>query len=168
MDARPEFQFAITRVFDAPRELVWKAWTDADDLLQWWSPKGFKTLSTKVDLTPGGIYHYGLEAPDGHKFWGRFVYREIVAPEKLVFVLSFSDENAGIGRHFLNPKWPAEILTTVTLADKGGKTELSLRSHPINATAEELKIFEDGAPSMQAGFGGTFDQLADFLAKSQT
>ncbi len=167
MEPETQFQFAITRVFDAPRDLVWRVWTDEIHLLEWWSPKGFKTLSTKVDLRPGGMFHYGLEAPDGHKFFGRFIYREIVPQERLVYVLSFSDAEGGIGRHFLNPKWPAELLTTVTFADKGGKTEISLRSHPINATAEEIRIFEEGAPSMQAGFSGTFDQLDDYLAKSK-
>jgi uncharacterized protein YndB with AHSA1/START domain len=167
MNLQARFQFSIDRVFDAPRDLVWKAWTDEVHLLEWWSPKGFKTLSTKVDLKPGGMFHYGLEAPDGHKFWGRFIYREIVAPERLVFVLSFADEKGEIARHFLNPKWPAEILNTVTFTDKGAKTGVALRSYPINATAEEIAIFETGAPSMQQGFGGTFDQLADYLAASK-
>jgi uncharacterized protein YndB with AHSA1/START domain len=167
MNAETQFQFAIKRVFDAPRQLVWRAWTDEAHLLEWWSPKGFKTLSAKVDLKPGGMFHYGLEAPNGHKFFGRFIYREITPHERLIYVLSFSDEQGGIGRHFLNAKWPAEILTTVTFTEKDGKTEVSLTSHPINATAEEVKIFEDGAPSMQAGFGGTFDQLVAYLAKQQ-
>jgi uncharacterized protein YndB with AHSA1/START domain len=167
MDTQTQFQFAITRVFDAPRDLVWKAWTNADDLAQWWSPKGFKRLGTKVDLKPGGLFHYGLESPDGKKFWGRFIYREITPKDRLVYVLSFADEQGGIARHFLNPKWPAELLTTVTFADRDGKTEVSLKTHPINATAEEIRIFEEGAPSMQAGFGGTFDLLEEFLAKSK-
>jgi uncharacterized protein YndB with AHSA1/START domain len=113
------------------------------------------------------MFHYGLESPNGQRFWGRFIYREIVAPERLVYVLSFSDENGGIGRHFLNPKWPAELLTHVDFIDRDGKTEVSLRSYPINATTEEIKIFEEGAPSMQAGFSGTFDQLVEHLAKTQ-
>ena len=168
MNAETQFRFAIKRVFDAPRKLVWRAWTDEVDLLEWWSPKGFKTLSAKVDLKPGGMFHYGLEAPNGHTFFGRFIYREIVPQERLVYVLSFSDENGGIGRHFLNPKWPAELLTTVTFAEQGERTEVSLKTHPINATPEEVQIFEDGAPSMQAGFSGTFDQLDEYLAKSQS
>jgi uncharacterized protein YndB with AHSA1/START domain len=168
MNVQPQFRFAIDRVFDAPRDLVWKAWTDEVQLLEWWRPKGFKTLSTSVDLKPGGMFHYGLEAPDGHKFWGRFVYREITAPERLVFVLSFADENGGMARHFMNPKWPAEILNTVTFTDLGGKTEVVLRSYPINATTEEIAVFEAGAPSMQQGFGGTFDQLTDYLAHSKS
>ena len=167
MNAETQFQFAIKRVFDAPRDLVWRAWTDEVHLLEWWSPKGFKTLSAKVDLKPGGLFHYELESPTGHRFWGRFLYREIVPNERLVYVLSFSDEKGGIGRHFLNPKWPAELLTTVTFTDKDGKTEVSLKSHPINATAEEIRIFEEGAPSMNAGFGGTFDQLDTYLARSK-
>jgi uncharacterized protein YndB with AHSA1/START domain len=162
------FQFNISRTLDAPRTAVWKAWTDADALKQWWSPKGFKTTFAKVDLKPGGLFHYGLETPQGQKFCGRFIYREIVAPERLVYVLSFADEQANIARNIWNDQWPLEILSTLTLTERDGKTELHLTSVPVNATPEEVAAFEDGAPSMNAGFNGTFDQLVDYLAKTKT
>jgi uncharacterized protein YndB with AHSA1/START domain len=167
MTVMPQFQFNISRTIDAPRELVWKAWTDPEALKQWWSPKGFINTFNKVDLRPGGMFHYGLETPQGQKFCGRFIYREIVPPERVVYVMSFADENAEIVRNLWNEKWPLEILTTMTLTEQDGKTQISLTSVPVNATPEEIAAFEEGAPSMQAGFKGTFDQLVDYLAKAK-
>ena len=92
-------EFVISRTFDAPRELVWKAFTEREHLMQWFGPKGFKMLAGTVDLRPGGTFHYGMQAPDGKTMWGKWIFREIVPPERLVTVVSFSDEQGGeIGR----------------------------------------------------------------------
>jgi uncharacterized protein YndB with AHSA1/START domain len=165
MTFQPNFQFAINRVFDAPREIVWKAWTDEAHLLEWWSPKGFKTRFAKVDLRPGGLFHYGLETPDGKAFCGRFIYRAIEPPQRLEFVMSFADENANIARNIWDDQWPLEILHVVTFTEKDGKTEVALKSHPINASPDEVAAFEAGAASMQGGYRGTFDNLAELLAQ---
>src|SRR5258706_14903907 len=74
-------EFVITRVFAAPRELVWKAWTERDRLMQWFGPKGFTMPTAKMDFRPGGVFHYCMRSAEGHEMWGTFVYREIVAPE---------------------------------------------------------------------------------------
>jgi uncharacterized protein YndB with AHSA1/START domain len=79
-----ERELVITRTFDAPRELVFKAWTDPEHLQHWWGPKGFTFDVAKLDFRPGGIFHYSMRSPDGHVMWGKFVYREIVEPEKIV------------------------------------------------------------------------------------
>ncbi len=160
--------FVITRVFDAPRDLVWKAWTEAPRLAEWWGPKGCAIRVVKLDVRPGGIFHYAMQFKPGHDMWGRFVYREIVPPERLVYVSSFSDENGGITRapfSQLNNTWPLEVLNTVTLSEEGGKTTLTVRGAPINATEEERKTFTSMFASMQQGFGGTFDKLAEYLAR---
>ena len=94
--AAPEF--VITRTFDAPRELVWKSWTEAERLAQWWGPKGCTIRVVKLEMRPGGIFHYAMQFKPGHDTWGRFVFREIAAPERLVFVNSFSDANGGVTR----------------------------------------------------------------------
>ena len=102
-----EFEFVISRVFDAPRDLVWKAWTEPDRLLKWWGPRGFDILSTKVDLRVGGIFLYHLRSPQGLEIWGKFVYREISPPKKLVYINSFSDPAGGTTRApFFDGKWP--------------------------------------------------------------
>jgi uncharacterized protein YndB with AHSA1/START domain len=118
--AKPNIEpFVISRTFDAPRELVFKAFTDVDRLKHWWGPKGFKVMTSPIDLRPGGIYHYSLQAPDGTAMWGRFAYREIAAPERIVYVSSFSDEKGGLTRHFMHEKWPLELLSTLLFRRRG-------------------------------------------------
>jgi uncharacterized protein YndB with AHSA1/START domain len=108
-----------------------------------------------------------MRSPDGKDLWGKFTYREIVAPERLVFVVSFSDEKGGVTRHWLSPTWPLEVLNTVTFVEQGGKTTVRLSGSPINATTEERKTFEGGFQSMQQGFKGTLDQLDEYLASAK-
>jgi uncharacterized protein YndB with AHSA1/START domain len=162
-------EFTITRVFDAPRELVWKAWTEPERLGQWWGPKGCKIRVIKLDLRPGGMFHYAMQFRPGHDTFGRFVYREIAAPERLVFINSFSDADGGVTRApfaQLEQAWPLEVLNDVTLTEQKGKTTLMLRAHPINATEKERQMFAGMLESMRQGFGGTFDQLVEYLAKA--
>ena len=160
-------ELVFTRVFDAPRELVWKAHTECEHLVHWWGPKGFTMRSCKLDLRPGGIFHYCLRSPDGRDMWGKFIYREIVAPERLVFIVSFSDEQAAVTRHPMSPAWPLETLSTMTFAKDNGRTKLTVRWAPHNATQEECKTFAAGHDGMRQGWGGTFDQLADYLGKAR-
>jgi len=159
--------FVTSRVFDAPRDLVWKAFTEIERMKQWWGPKGFTIIAAKMDLRPGGTYHYGMKAPDGSPMWGKFVFREIVPPERMVFITSFSDEAGGIARHPMAPTWPLEMLSTFTFEEEpGGKTKVTIRWSPHNATEEERKTFDAGADSMRQGWGGTLDQLTAYLAKA--
>jgi len=157
-------EFVITREFDAPRDLVFAAWTEPERLAQWWGPKGFTVKVANVDLRPGGMFHYGMVGPDGSEMWGKFVYREIAPPERMVFTVSFSDENAGTTRHPMAPTWPAEMLNVVTFTAHGEKTTITLRSSAYNASEEERATFKAGHASMQGGFTGTFNQLAEYLA----
>jgi uncharacterized protein YndB with AHSA1/START domain len=76
----PEEGLALTRLFDAPRELVFAAWTDCEHFARWWGPKDFTTPHCSIDLRPGGRMHYCMRAPDGQEFWGLGIYREIVSP----------------------------------------------------------------------------------------
>ena len=158
--------FVISRVFDAPRARVWKSWTEAERLKQWWGPKGLTVKQCKIDLRPGGIMHYCLRTPDGHDMWGKFVYREIVEPEKLVFVNSFSDEKGGVTVHPMSPTWPREMLSTVVFEEQGARTKLTVQWIPLDGSTElERKTFEDGRESMKQGWTGTMDQFADYLSR---
>ena len=96
-------EFVISREYGVPRDLMFKVWTDPEHMLHWWGPKDFKVIHSKMDLRPGGVYLYGIRSPDGQDMWGKFVYREIVTPERIVFVNSFSDENGGVTRHPMSP-----------------------------------------------------------------
>lgn len=156
-------EFLISREFDAPRHKVWKAWSEAASLERWWGPKGSNIRVIKLDFRPGGVLHYSMEFQPGRPMYGRFVYREIVAPERIVFVSSFSDEAGGIARAPFKDNWPLEVLNHLTLSENGGKTTLSLRGGPITANPEELAVFTSMFDSMRQGFGGTFDQLDDYL-----
>ena len=158
-------EFSITRAFDAPRTLVFRALTEHGHLVEWWGPKGFTVRACTVDLRPGGLFHYGLQAPDGGMMWGKWVFREVAPPERLVTVVSFSDEDGGQTRHPFAPGWPLETLSTTTLVEQDGRTTMTLTATPLNATAAEREVFIAGLPSMQQGYGGTLDQLAAHLAK---
>jgi uncharacterized protein YndB with AHSA1/START domain len=162
----PIREFLISRTFDAPREKVWKAFAEFERMKQWFSPKGFAVKTAKMDFRPGGTYHYCLRSADGTEMWGRAVYREITAPERLVWVNSFSDKHGGLGRHPMAPTWPLEMLTTVNLAEQGGKTTVTVRWQPLNPSEEERATFDAGHGSMKQGWTGTFDQLEEYLAKA--
>ena len=159
-------EFLVIRTFGAPRSLVFKAWTEPDHLARWFGPKGFTMLSGTLDLRPGGVYHYSMRSPDGQVMWGKWAFREVVEPERLAFILSFSDEAGGVTRHPLAPDWPREVLSTVTFTEHGGRTTLAMRGMPINATGSERKAFEAGRESMRKGWTGTLDQLDEFLSKA--
>lgn len=159
--------FVISRVYDAPRDRVWKAWTEAERLKKWWGPAGFKVHTCKVDLRPGGFFHYGMTAPDGSDMWGKMAYREIEAPKKLVFINSFSDPKGGVTRHPWHQTWPLELLSTITFDEHGaGKTKVTVHWLPADGSSElECKTFDEGRASMKQGWGGTLEQLANDLKK---
>jgi uncharacterized protein YndB with AHSA1/START domain len=158
-------EFVFTRVFDAPRDHVWKAWTDREHLMRWFGPKGVTISSCSMDLRPGGVFHYCMQTPDGHEMWGKWVFREIVAPEKLVLVASFSNAEGGLTRHPMSPDWPLETLSTTTFTEHAGKTTLTLRWTPHNPMEAERKSFDSGHAGMTQGWGGTMDRLAGYLAQ---
>jgi uncharacterized protein YndB with AHSA1/START domain len=162
----PGEAFVISRVFDAPRDLVFKAWTERERLVKWWGPKGFVVEQANLDLRPGGKFHYCMRMPDGGEMWGMFRYREILPPQRLVWVNSFSDPQGNLTRHPMSPDWPRDMLTTVTFAEHEGRTTVMVQFAPIDATADENKIFDSGRDSMRGGWGGTFEQLAAYLAKA--
>ena len=156
--------FVISRVFDAPRELLWKCFTDPERMKNWWGPKGVKIVKSKMDFRVGGTYHYGMQNPDGNIMWGRQVYREIAPPDRIVLINSFSDEAGGLGRHPLAPNWPLQMLSIFTFEDApGGKTKFTVRWSPYEATPEEQAAFDAGHASMTGGWSGTFDQLEAYL-----
>ena len=159
-----EPDFVITRTFDAPRELMWQVWTDSNHLMKWFGPAGATMIACTNDLRPGGTMHYGMRTADGMELWGKWSYREVVPPERLSLVMAFSDPQGGVTRHPFAPDWPLETLSTMSLAEHDGKTTLTLRWRAINATESERQTFRNGHTSMQMGWGGTFAQLAGYLA----
>jgi uncharacterized protein YndB with AHSA1/START domain len=155
----------MTRTFDAPRELVFKAFAEAERLARWWGPKGCSIQVSSLDFSPGGVFHYRMSFPDGFEMWGRFTYREIVEPERIVWVNGFSDPDGNLTRAPFGETIPLEILNIVSLAEQDGKTLLTLRAVPIDATPEEFATFEAMFDSLTEGYGSTWDQLAEYLAQ---
>jgi uncharacterized protein YndB with AHSA1/START domain len=163
----PETQgqdFVITRMFDAPRALVWTCFTEPERMKEWWGPKGSTIVASKMDLRVGGTYHGAMRDPQGNIMWAKFVFREIVPPQLLVWEHSFSDEAGGLTRHPLSPTWPLKLLTRVTFEETaGGKTKLTLQWSPLDASEQEQKTFAAAHDSMQGGWTGTFERLDAYL-----
>ena len=155
-------QFTITRTFNAPRGLVFKAWTEAERVKSWWGPKDFTVPFCKVDARPGGMFHYCMRSPEGKDYWGRGIYGEIKAPERLAYTDSFSDEKG----NFVAPEkygmkdWLPETQVTVTFEEKGGKTRMTLNGGIPDALAKKQMADQ--------GWNQSFDRLAEYLEKERT
>jgi len=157
--------FSITRVFAAPRALVYDVHTNPEHLAKWMGPSGFEPIKTTMDLRVGGLHHYGLRGPDGMEMWGRQVFQEIVPGERLVYVQAFSTPDGGLSRHPMSATWPLEMLATVTFDDAGpGQTRLTVSWCPYNADAEASATFDGARAGMEQGFGGMFAKLDAYLA----
>jgi len=151
-------ELTITRIFDAPRDLVWKAWTDPEYLRGWWGPKYFTAPVAEIDLRVGGKYLNCMRSPEGTDYWSTGVYREIVHMERLVYSDSFADEQGNVvpASHYEMPgEWPLEMLVTVTFEESGGKTVMNLRHEGLPA-GEMLD-------SCRLGWNESFDKLAEIL-----
>jgi uncharacterized protein YndB with AHSA1/START domain len=134
----------VERVFDAPRELVWKAWTDPQLIEKWWGPKAFTAPAVEIDFRVGGKWLFAMQSPafnNGEPIWSTGVYREIVAPKRMAWTDSFADENGNVvpASHYgMTGDFPLEMLVTVDLEDIGdGKTKLTLRHEGLPAADRE-------------------------------
>lgn len=156
----------ITREFAAPRALVWRTWTEREHLMRWWGPRGFTVPVATLDFRAGGSFHYCMRAADGTEMWGKFLYREIAAPETLVWANAFADPAGNIIRPpFGDACWPVLMLNVVTFAETAGRTTVTLRSWPLDATDEECRTFDANRPSMDQGWGGSLDALDAYLSE---
>ena len=164
LEAHVRGHFVLSRLVDAPRARVWKAWTDPAELAAWFGPKGFVTTHADLDLRPGGTYHYALRGP-GIELWALWTFSAVEVPSRLEFVSQFSDPQRRLTVHPMAPTWPKRTLSTVHFQDFGPKTLVTLYCAPIDATDTELATFRDGMSSMNAGWGGTFDRLDAHLAE---
>lgn len=154
--------FRITRHFNAPRDIVWKAWTNPEWVSQWFGPKGFTCKVLRMELRPSGMTHSYLKSPEGAEMWGKFIYREVTVPTHLSWIHSFSDAQGNTARHPMHATWPLELLANLDFAEENGGTRLTLTWDAHNATAEEQATFDGGMESMTMGWTGTFDQLDTF------
>jgi uncharacterized protein YndB with AHSA1/START domain len=156
----PEPELELTRIFDAPRELVWKAWTDPGHFARWFGPRSFTTPHCTIDLRPGGRIHFCMRSPEGKDFWGIWTIHEVVEPERLVMSDFFSDADGNVVEPaaYGMPEWPRETRVTVTLEEHAGKTTMTLR-HGVPISLAE----RNGAAE---GWSESFDKLAEHLASA--
>ena len=160
MSARKN-EVAISRVFDAPREVVFAAWTEPRQLLRWYAPRGCEIRFSAIDVRPGGSFHSCIRPPGGHDCWCKGVYREIVAPERLVFTMAIADADGnlmGPEQAGMDPEWPRETVVTVTFAEHHGKTKLTLHQSVSESLAKRT-----GA---HPGWLQMLDRLAEELANA--
>lgn len=157
-----EGDFMLSRVVNAPREKVWRCWTEQEHLATWFGPKGFATVSAKLDFRPGGVYHYCMQG-HGIDMWAKWTFAEIEAPARLVFISAFSDKDEGISRHPMAPEWPAQFMATVLFADFGDQTMITIKWSAHEANEAERSVFTGGRGSLEQGWGGTFERLDAYL-----
>jgi uncharacterized protein YndB with AHSA1/START domain len=151
---RQKGELTVERLFDAPRELVWQAWTEPERLASWWGPQGWTTTNYQLDLNPGGVWFYCMRGPDGLESWGKAIYREVVAPERLVYLDRFADKDGNVVESM------PQMLITNEFTEEGGKTRLTSRTK--FASPEDLEAVL--AMGVIQGVTETWDRLADYLA----
>jgi uncharacterized protein YndB with AHSA1/START domain len=147
--ASTDRELVITRIFDAPRSLVFSVWTKPEHLMRWWGPHGFTTESCEMDLRVGGAWRLRMRSPQGRQDRQQGVFREIVEPGRLVFTYAFEDETGKPGH---------ETVVTVTFADIGGKTQLTVH----HAIFETIIVRDDHV----RGWGEALDRLTEYVTKA--
>jgi uncharacterized protein YndB with AHSA1/START domain len=148
----------ITRIFDAPRERVWEAWTEPEHLMKWWGPKDFTSPACRMDFRVGGKYLFCMRSPEGKDFWSTGVYKEIVVPERIVCTDCFADEHGNVvpaTYYGMGDDFPLENIVTVTFEDHNGKTKMTLKHEGIPA-GEMRKL-------TGMGWNESFDKLSESL-----
>jgi uncharacterized protein YndB with AHSA1/START domain len=145
-------RMTIIRDFAAPRQLVYDAFTDPDQLVKWWGPKGFTTKVTRMDVRPGGTWHYCMQSPEWGDSWGLSTYREVTPPERIVYSDAFSDAEGTV-----NQDLPVSV-NTVTFHEDGGRTTLTIVTD--YASKEDLKkVLEMGVVEGMASQNERLDEL---------
>lgn len=157
--------YLLERVFDAPRELVWKSWTDPQLLPRWYGPK-VETIIHRLELKPGGLWLVEMRW-GGNSNYQRVEYTEVTPPERLVWLHSSSDADWNIIPSPMMADWPRVLLTTVSFEEDGGRTKVRLTWVPHEASAAEIACFAGAISGMDKGWGAGMDLLAKLLAELQ-
>jgi len=157
-DPRPQ-ELVVTRDFDVPRELVFRAWTEPERVRRWWGPEGFTMPYCDIDLRPGGTFLRCMRSPGGRDFWVTGVFREVIAPELLVFTDSFADAEGNVvppARYGAGPDMPLERLVTVTFEGLAETTRVTIRHAGLPSGADRDLI--------RHGWVGGLESLSGYLA----
>jgi uncharacterized protein YndB with AHSA1/START domain len=154
-------EIKLLRVFEAPVKAVWEAWTDDNQVSQWWGPRGHSITTHSKELRAGGAWRLTMHGPNGVEY----KYREIRKPHLIVYTQEFCDVNEKPARHPLMATWPAKMLTTVKLAEEGKKrTRVTVTWQCYGETpSEDLETFVNGKAGATIGWTGSFDKLDSHL-----
>jgi uncharacterized protein YndB with AHSA1/START domain len=142
----------LTRFFDAPREVVFQAWTEPQHLVHWWGPKGFTNPVCEGDIRPGGSLRIVMRGPNGVEYPMTAVFRKIVEPERLVFLSQAYKDAQG--------RYQLEVLVTVVFSDQDGKTRMDFRAQVITATPAAAGPLA----GMETGWSQSLDRLSAHVA----
>jgi uncharacterized protein YndB with AHSA1/START domain len=154
-------EYLLDREFDAPRDVVWRAWTDPELLSRWYGP-GVETIIHQFDLQAGGTWLNEMRWGDNADF-SKMVFQEVVEGEKMVWLQSSSDSEWNIITSPMMPGWPRVLQTTVTFEELGAKTKVRLTMVPIDATDEEIVCFAEAMSGMDNGWGGGYKILDEMF-----
>lgn len=159
-------EFVLDRVFNAPRELVWKAWTDPDLVQRWYGP-GVETVIHEFNLTPGGEWRNEMKMGGGSMFH-KVIFQEVNPPEKLVWHHCAVDADWNIAANPMMPDWPRILLTTVTFAEAEGQTTVRISQIPMQATDAEIACFAQMKDAMAGGWGKGYAVIDEVLTELQS
>jgi uncharacterized protein YndB with AHSA1/START domain len=141
-----DLDLIVTRLIDAPRAMVFKAWTDPTQVARWWGPKGYVTTHCEMDIREGGAYRCCMRSPERTDHWKRGVYREILAPERIVFTFAWEDPTGHPGH---------QTLITVTFEEAGAKTQLTLRQRVFDTV--------ENRDSHRIGWTSCLERFAEYM-----
>jgi uncharacterized protein YndB with AHSA1/START domain len=158
-----DIAFTLSYQFQAPRQLVFEAFSNADALNAWWGPVGLKTTVVHLDFREGGIFHYKMEGENQVRY-GRFLFRKISPYHTLEFTNAFADEHARVVPAPFEIRLPREILYQLRFRENKGITTIAMKATPWNANDEEIEGFTSIRSSMVVGFSATFEKLKKHLA----
>ncbi len=157
--------YVLERLFDAPRELVWRTWTEPELLAHWYGP-GIETVIHRLDVKPGGLWLNEMKR-GANSMYQRAEYIEVAPPERLVMLMSSTDEAWTVTANPMMADWPKVLLTTVTFAQQGAQTKMQLVWAPHEASEAEIACFSASIEGMGKGWGAGMDLLAELLKELQ-
>ena len=148
-----EREIVLSRVFDAPRKMVWEAWTDPEQVAKWWGPKGFSTTIEEMDVRPGGVWRQVMHGPDGTDYPNESVFVDVVQYERLVYTLTGGREGGA----------PVKMEKITTFEEVSGGTRVTMRAVFDSVEARDQNVRDYG--SIEGG-KQTLERLADYLTHS--
>ncbi len=156
-------ELAIEKTFNAPKEILFKAWGNYDLLQKWWQPPEMTLSILNLEFKPGGKFHYLLESQDGFRIYGLWIFQEIMPPDKLVFSNAYANENGSIIQAPFSNSWPKRIINELNFRQLNGQTLMDFKARPFQFTSLESATFAENVENIRHGLNTTFERLRDCI-----